>query len=46
MDFADIIQILAILIECGVVAVAVLIATRNKKMYGWYCDNIRALCAL
>jgi hypothetical protein len=34
MDISDIIQMLAILIECGVVVIAVLIATRNHKQYG------------
>ncbi|MFA5236512.1 MAG: hypothetical protein WC362_01495 [Methanoregula sp.] len=36
MDIADFIQILAILIECAVVVIAVLVAARNKKQYGWF----------
>jgi len=46
MDIADLIQILAILIECAVVVVAVLIATRKKKMYGWFIALTFALFAL
>jgi hypothetical protein len=46
MDIADFIQIIAILFECGVVAVAVLIATRNHKQYGWFIAITFALFAL
>ncbi|MFA5254161.1 MAG: hypothetical protein WC367_05770 [Methanoregula sp.] len=46
MEIADIIQILAILIECAVVVVAVLIATRKKKVYGWFIALTFALFAL
>jgi hypothetical protein len=46
MEFADLIQILAILIECAVVVVAVLIATHKKKVYGWFIALTFALFAL
>lgn len=46
MEIADLIQIIAILIECAVVVVAVLIATRKKKVYGWFIALTFALFAL
>lgn len=46
MEIADLIQIAAILIECAVVVVAVLIATRQKKTYGWFIALTFALFAL
>ncbi|WP_292369925.1 hypothetical protein [Methanoregula sp. UBA64] len=46
MEFADLIQILAIIIECAVVVVAVLIATQKKKVYGWFIALTFALFAL
>jgi hypothetical protein len=46
MDFAGLIQIIAILLECGVVAVALLIATRTHKQYGWFIAITFALFAL
>lgn len=46
MDISDIIQIIAILLECGVVVFAVLIATRNHKQYGWYIALTFTLFAL
>ncbi|MGA2161700.1 MAG: hypothetical protein ABSG28_05820 [Methanoregula sp.] len=36
MDIADFIQIIAILLECAVVVIAVLIATQKMRMYGWF----------
>jgi len=46
MEIADLIQIIAILIECAVVVVAALIATRKKKVYGWFIALTFALFAL
>jgi uncharacterized membrane protein YciS (DUF1049 family) len=46
MDFADFIQIIAILLECAVVVIAVLIATRNNRQYGWLIAITFALFAL
>jgi len=46
MEIADLIQIIAILIECAVVVVAVLIATRKKTVYGWFIALTFALFAL
>jgi len=46
MDISDIIQIIAILLECAVVVIAMLIATRNKKMYGWLIAITFALFVL
>ena len=46
MDFAGVISILAILLECMVAVVAVLIAARNKKAYGWLIVIAFALFAL
>ena len=36
MQISDILQLLATLIEIVIAAGAVLIATRNGKMYGWF----------
>jgi hypothetical protein len=46
MDIAGVISILAILLECMVAVIAVLIATRNKKAYGWLIVITFALFAL
>ncbi|MGP8103012.1 hypothetical protein [Methanoregula sp.] len=46
MDLANSIQIIAILIECAVVVIAVLIATRNNRPYGWLIATTFALFAL
>jgi uncharacterized membrane protein len=46
MDIADVIQIISILLECAVVVIAVLIATRNKRMYGGFIAITFALFAL
>ena len=46
MDLANSIQIIAILIECAVVVIAVLIATRNNRAYGWLIAITFALFAL
>ncbi|MFZ1126866.1 hypothetical protein [Methanoregula sp.] len=46
MDLAAIIQMIAILLECAVVVIAVLIATRNNKTYGWLIAITFALFAL
>lgn len=35
MIFSDVLQIIAVLLEVAVTLVAVLIATRNRKTYGW-----------
>lgn len=36
MDISDSLQVLAILIECAVAVIAVFIATRKNKTYGWF----------
>jgi hypothetical protein len=36
MDISDSIQVLAILIECAVAVIAMFIATRKNKTYGWF----------
>jgi hypothetical protein len=46
MDISNLIQIIAILIECAVVVIAVLIAIRNNKMYGWFIAITFALFVL
>jgi hypothetical protein len=46
MQLSDIIQILAILIECTIAGIAVLIATRNNKVYGWFIAATFALFVL
>lgn len=35
MDISNLLQTLAVLIECAIAAVALLIAVQNKKTYGW-----------
>jgi CHASE2 domain-containing sensor protein len=46
MQVPDIVQILAILIECAIAGIAILIATRNKKVYGWFIAGTFALFVL
>ena len=46
MDFADLIGILAIILECLIAVIAVLIAWRNGKAYGWLIVITFALFAL
>ncbi|MEN6397299.1 MAG: hypothetical protein ABFC78_12550 [Methanoregula sp.] len=46
MDIANLIQIIAILIECAVVVISVLIALRKNKSYGWFIALTFALFAL
>lgn len=46
MDLSSIIQFLAILIECAIVVIAVVIAVRNQKKYGWFIAVTFALFAL
>ena len=36
MLFSDFLQVIAVLLEFAVTLVAVVIATRNRKTYGWY----------
>ncbi|MCK9591264.1 MAG: hypothetical protein M0Q91_04565 [Methanoregula sp.] len=43
---SDIIQILAILVECIIAGIAFLIATRAKKVYGWFIAATFALLVL
>ena len=35
MQFSDFLQVIAVLLEVAVTVVAVVIATRNRKAYGW-----------
>jgi hypothetical protein len=46
MDVAGFIQILAILFECAVAVIAVLIAARKNRPYGWLIAITFALFAL
>ena len=46
MEISDLIQIIAILLECAVVVIAVLLATRNNRIYGWFIAVTFALFAL
>jgi len=46
MQLSDIVQILAILIECAIAGIAILIAARNKKGYGWFIAATFALFVL
>jgi hypothetical protein len=46
MQLSDIVQILAILIECAIAGIAILIAVRNKKVYGWFIAATFALFVL
>jgi len=46
MQVSDIVQILAILIECAIAGIAILIAVRNKKVYGWFIAATFALFVL
>jgi hypothetical protein len=36
MQVPELLQTIAILIECAVAVVAIFIATRNKRTYGWF----------
>ena len=36
MQVSDIVQILAIFVECIIAGIAFLIAVQNKKPYGWF----------
>lgn len=46
MDFADIITLSSIVIEAAIAVTAILIATRNKKPYGWFVAATFLLFAL
>jgi glucan phosphoethanolaminetransferase (alkaline phosphatase superfamily) len=46
MDIADLIGMLAIILECLIAVIAVLIASRNGKEYGWLIAITFALFAL
>ena len=46
MDLFDGITFLSILIECAILVIAILIATRNGRAYGWLIAITFALFAL
>jgi hypothetical protein len=46
MQLSEIVQILAILVECAIAGIALLIAVRNKKVYGWFIAATFALFVL
>jgi len=46
MDLFELITLLSILIECTILVLAILIATRNGKAYGWLIAITFALFAL
>jgi hypothetical protein len=46
MDISNLLQTLAVLVEFAVAAVAVLIATQNRKTYGWFIAATFALFVL
>jgi lipopolysaccharide export LptBFGC system permease protein LptF len=46
MQVSDIVQILAIIVECFIAGIAFLIAVRNKKTYGWFIAITFALFVL
>lgn len=46
MQLPDILQLIAVLVECAVTVLSVLIAVRNKKVYGWFIAVTFALFVL
>jgi len=46
MQLSDVVQFLAILLECAIAGIGILIATRNKKLYGWFIASTFALFVL
>jgi len=46
MDLFELITFLSILLECAVLVLAILLATRHKKAYGWLIAITFALFAL
>ena len=46
MDISNLLQTLAVLVECAITLIAVLIAIQNKKIYGWFIAATFALYIL
>jgi hypothetical protein len=46
MDISNLLETLAVLIECTIAAIACLIAVQNKKVYGWFIAATFALYVL
>ena len=46
MDISNLLQTLAVLVECSITLIAVLIAVQNKKIYGWFIAATFALYVL
>jgi hypothetical protein len=46
MDASNLLQTLAVLVECAIAAIALLIAIQNKKVYGWFIAGTFALYVL
>jgi hypothetical protein len=46
MDISNLLETLAVLVECAVAAIACLIAVQNRKAYGWFIAATFALFVL
>ena len=46
MDISNLLETLAVLVECTIAAIACLIAVQNKKVYGWFIAATFALFIL
>lgn len=46
MDASNLLQTLAVLVECAIATIALLIALQNKKVYGWFIAATFALYVL
>ncbi|MCK9579114.1 MAG: hypothetical protein M0Q92_01535 [Methanoregula sp.] len=46
MDASNLLQTLAVLVECAIAAIAVLIAIQYKKIYGWFIAGTFVLFVL
>ena len=46
MDASNLLETLAVLVECTITVIALLIAHQNKKMYGWFIAATFALYVL
>jgi len=46
MQASELLQSLAVLVECAVAIIGIVIATRNRKQYGWFIAITFALFVL
>jgi hypothetical protein len=46
MDVSNLLETLAVLVECAIAAIACLVAVQNRKVYGWFIAATFALFVL